>query len=96
MVLKGTRCGFVRDVCAPKRELGSPDRQRQTEGPDTPERLKAWWWIKFYKIGGWGVRPTGKSFRFVSCVRARGGGEVRFVCCHYYVASNGPQCGLGF
>jgi hypothetical protein len=21
-------------------------------------------------IGGWGVRPTGKSFRFVSCVRA--------------------------
>ena len=23
-----------------------------------------------FHIGGWGVRPTGKSFRFVSCVRA--------------------------
>ena len=23
-------------------------------------------------IGGWGVRPTGKSFRFVTCVRAAG------------------------
>ena len=28
-------------------------------------------------IGGWGVSPTGKSFRFVSCVRARGGCRVR-------------------
>ena len=36
----------------------------------------------YLHVAGWGVRPTGpptgKSFRFVSCVRARGGGEVGF------------------
>ena len=35
------------------------------------------------------MRPTGKSFRFVSCVRARGGGGVGFHCCCYSVPLHG-------
>ena len=51
-------------------------------------------------IGGWGVRPVGppigKSFRFVSCVRARGAGEVAAECFWDPTAQWIPCVLLGF
>ena len=53
------------------------ERLSKNEGPRKPPvPIYIYIYIYISEVGG--VSPTGKPFRFVSCVRARGGGEVGF------------------
>ena len=42
-----------------------------------------------------GVSPTGKSFCFTLCVRARGGGWMGFEYCCHFVILHGSLCSAG-
>ncbi len=68
-VLRTIRINLSRQVSIDAARAGSPSFVWTPNRENTYTKRKQ---RATNNIGGWGVRPTGKLFRFVSCVRAHG------------------------